>query len=168
MIVREVEHKDAAAIADIYNHYVNESSITFEEDPVDKAEIIRRISETQAQGLPWYVAEGADNKCLGYCYASKWKGRCAYRFSVEITIYLHPNEVGNGAGTTLYRALFDRLKSLDFHVIIGGIALPNPASVRLHEKFGMKKVAQFDEVGFKFGEWIDVGYWQGILSNRDI
>lgn len=168
MRVRCVELKDAAFIADIYNHYVNQSSVTFEEDPVDKAEMARRILETKEQGLPWYVAEDDDEKCLGYCYASKWKGRCAYRFSVEVTVYLQPNEVGKGAGTNLYKVLFDSLKSLGFHVAIGGIALPNPASVRLHEKFGMKKVAHFEEIGFKFGEWVDVGYWQGFLADRDI
>jgi len=168
MIVRAVKLTDTAAIADIYNHYVNESSITFEENSVDRAEMARRISETQEQGLPWYVAQDDGNKCLGYCYASKWKGRCAYRFSVEVTVYLHPSEAGNGIGTSLYKTLFDRLKSMDFHVAIGGIALPNPASVRLHEKFGMKKVAQFEEVGFKFGEWVDVGYWQGFLVDCDI
>ncbi len=168
MIVRAVELTDATVIADIYNHYVNESSITFEEESVDRAEMARRISETQEQDLPWYVAEDDNKKCLGYCYASKWKGRCAYRFSVEVTVYLHPDEVGNGAGTNLYKVLFDNLRSLNFHVVIGGIALPNPASVRLHEKFGMKKVAQFEEVGFKFGEWVDVGYWQGFLTEYAI
>lgn len=167
MIIRSVELTDASSIAKIYNHYVNESSITFEESSVDKAEMASRISETKEQGMPWLVAEDDQKTCLGYCYASKWKGRCAYRFSVEVTVYLHPDHVGIGTGTNLYRVLFDILKSLDFHTVIGGIALPNSASVRLHEKFGMKKVAQFEQVGFKFGDWVDVGYWQGLLSDRD-
>ena len=168
MMIRNVELADAAAIAEIYNHYIHKSIITFEEDAVGQAEMTKRILATQAQQLPWYVAEDDDQKCLGYCYASKWKGRGAYRFSVEITLYLHHDKVGNGAGTSLYKSLFADLKSRDFHVVIGGIALPNPASIRLHEKFGMKKVAHFEDVGFKFGEWVDVGYWQRRLADYDI
>lgn len=95
---------------------------------------------------------------IGYAYASKWKGRCAYRYSVEVSVYLHAEQSGQGMGTALYSALFKQLSELGYHVAIGGIALPNAASVALHEKFGMKKVAHFKEIGFKFGQWVDVGY----------
>ncbi|HEV7431928.1 MAG TPA: GNAT family N-acetyltransferase, partial [Steroidobacteraceae bacterium] len=96
-------------------------------------------------------------------YASRWKGRCAYRYSVESTVYLEPLAVGQGLGTALYSALFARLQELGCHVVIGGIALPNAASVALHEKFGMRQVAHFAQVGNKFGRWVDVGYWQWVF-----
>ena len=97
---------------------------------------------------------------MGYASATKWKGRSAYRFSVETTIYLAPHSVGKRIGTELYRHLLDQLRDLGLHTAIGGVALPNPASVALHEKCGFRKVAHFGEVGFKFGKWIDVAYWQ--------
>ncbi len=123
-----------------------------------------RISEIQEAGLPWLVAIDA-SRVIGYARASKWKGRSAYRFSIESTVYLAPGYSGNGIGSLLYEALIRELKESGFHVMIGGIALPNPASVALHEKFGMKQVAHFNEVGFKFDKWIDVGYWQVTLTS---
>ena len=117
------------------------------------------MRDVRAQKLPWLVALDAD-QCLGYAYATRWKERFAYRFSVESTVYLAPAASGRGLGSALYRALFDELKALGVHAVVGGITLPNPASVALHEKMGMRKVAHFAEIGFKFGEWVDVGYWQ--------
>jgi L-amino acid N-acyltransferase YncA len=162
--VRVVSKDDAMEISEIYNYYILNTHITFEENVVSEKEMENRISEIQEAGLPWLVAIEA-GRVVGYAYASKWKGRCAYRFSVESTVYLAPGHSGNGIGSLLYEALMRELRESGFHVVIGGIALPNPASVALHEKFGMKQVAHFKEVGFKFGKWIDVGYWQAILAS---
>ena len=164
MIIRPVELSDASAIADIYNHYILESTATFEETPINGEDIKERILELNTQNLPWYVAEDSAKNLIGYAYACKWKGRCAYRYSVEVSVYLSPDHVGQGTGSRLYEVLFEKLDSLEYHVAIGGITLPNPASIKLHEKFGMEQVAHFKEVGFKFGDWIDVGYWQGFIS----
>ena len=109
--------------------------------------------------MPWLVAV-IDEAVVGYAYATKWKERSAYRFSVESTIYLANGTEGKGVGSVLYQALFNKLKLKGINNVIGGIALPNPASVGLHEKMGMEKVAHFSKVGFKFDEWLDVGYWQ--------
>jgi phosphinothricin acetyltransferase len=158
-VIREAQVGDFEVIAAIYNHYIRETVITFEEQEVTARDMASRVEEVQAAGLPWLVAEEA-SRVLGYAYASKWKGRCAYRYTVESTVYLEPSAIGRGAGTRLYEALFARLRERSMHVVIGGIALPNESSIALHEKFGMKKVAHFGEVGFKFGRWIDVGYWQ--------
>ena len=79
-------------------------------------------------------------------------------------MYLHPEHLGHGWGSLLYAALLDDLRQLPIHTVIGGVALPNAASVRLHEKLGFRKVAHFSEVGLKFGRWIDVGYWQLLLN----
>lgn len=151
--------RDAAAIAAIYNHYIAATIITFEEEPVGQDEFAGRIGGILADRLPYLVA-ASGRGILGYAYASKWRERSAYRYSTEITVYVGPGEVGRGLGTGLYEALFRDLKTCDVRAVMAGIALPNEASVALHEKFGMRKVAHFEEVGFKLGRWIDVGYWQ--------
>lgn len=159
MIIRPATQDDAAAICAIYNHYVATTTISFEEEPVAPADMAQRIADLKAVGLPWLVAE-QDGRLLGYAYASKWRARPAYRTSVESSVYLDREAAGRGVGTLLYRALLKVLRGLDVHMVIGGIAQPNAASVALHEKLGFRKVAHFSEVGRKFGRWVDVGYWE--------
>jgi L-amino acid N-acyltransferase YncA len=161
-MIRAATTADCEAVAAIYNHYVMKTIVTFEEEPVAPGEIAERLQEVTSASLPWLVAEQGGH-VVGYAYASKWKGRCAYRFSAEITVYLAPSCSGRGLGSTLYDRLFPILRALGIHAVMGGIALPNEASVALHEKFGLEKVAHFREVGFKFDRWIDVGYWQRTL-----
>ncbi len=158
-MIRPVKHEDCEDIVAIYNHYIENSSATFEELSLTGSDIANRLADVQAQGLPWLVAE-EEGVLQGYAYANKWRERSAYRFSVESTVYLAPDSVGSGWGTALYSELFDQLRALELHAVIGGITLPNPASVALHEKMGMHKVAHFPEVGRKQGQWLDVGYWQ--------
>jgi phosphinothricin acetyltransferase len=160
--VRPADARDAEAIARIYNHYIVDTAISFEEQAVSPAEMAERILEVQAVSLPWLVAE-RDGRLIGYAYASKWKGRCAYRHSVESTIYLEAGLERQGIGNQLYGALMADLRERSIHVVIGGIAQPNPACVALHERLGFEKVAHFREVGYKFGRWIDVAYWQKAL-----
>lgn len=160
--IRAATAADAAALARIYNYYVADTIVTFEETPLTAADMAARLAESGALALPWLVAQtGAGVQ--GYAYASRWKGRCAYRHSVEVTVYIEHEAVGRGLGTQLYAGLFAELARGPCHVAIGGIALPNEASVALHEKFGLRKVAHFSEVGYKFGRWLDVGYWQLVL-----
>ncbi|HSR15883.1 MAG TPA: arsinothricin resistance N-acetyltransferase ArsN1 family B [Gemmatimonadales bacterium] len=161
-MIRLAAPADAPAIATIYNHYVRETVVTFEEEPVTDAEMARRIGEVLDASLPWLAAE-EDGTILGYAYGAPWAGRSGYRFSAEITVYLTPGQTGKGIGTQLYDRLFPLLETRGIHAVIGGIALPNPASVALHERFGLTKVAHFGQVGYKFGQWIDVGYWHRIL-----
>jgi L-amino acid N-acyltransferase YncA len=158
-MIRPVTQADAAQICAIYNHYIATSVISFEQTAVSVDEMEQRIAQIEKLGLPWLVA--IENECvLGYAYATTWKARIAYRFSVEITIYLAQNGIAKGIGTRLYQALFEVLEARDVHAVVACIALPNPQSVALHEKFGMRKVGHFVEVGHKFGRWLDVGYWQ--------
>jgi len=164
-MIRTAIIEDAPQLAEIYNHYIAETVVTFEERPVSDVDMAARVEATAAERLPWIVAE-QDNKILGYAYASKWKGRCAYRYSVESTVYLDPNQVAKGLGSELYRALISALQHSGYHVVMGGISLPNSASIALHEKFGFEKVAHFKEVGHKFDQWVDVGYWQLTLPDR--
>lgn len=162
MPIRSATPEDAAAVAAIYNPYVAGTCITFETEPVAAAEMATRISETLDAGLPWLVAE--DGAILGYAHASRWKGRCAYRYSVETTVYLDQAHTGRGLGRALYTGLLEKLRAAGLHTAIGGIALPNEASVALHERLGFENVARFREVGFKQDRWIDVGYWQLLLQ----
>lgn len=157
--IRPAVSSDSVTIAGIYNHYIRESTITFEEQEVAGAEMEARVTDVLASGLPWLVLEDADG-IAGYAYANKWKVRAAYRHSVETTIYLGPTKTRLGYGRSLYEALLAVLREKPIHVVIGGVALPNAASVALHERLGFVKVAHFKEVGFKFNQWIDVAYWQ--------
>lgn len=161
-IVRPATVDDAGALAAIYNHYIADTVVTFEEAPVSKSDMAQRVATVLAAQLPWLVATVV-GELVGYAYAGPWKPRSAYRYSVEIAVYLAPERGGQGLGTLLYEHLFARLEHLGIHAVMGGIALPNAASVALHEKFGMVRVAHFREQGFKFGRWVDVGYWQRLL-----
>jgi L-amino acid N-acyltransferase YncA len=157
-MIRLATADDAAAIAAIYNHYVTTTTITFEEQAVEAGAMARRIEEVGAW-LPWYVFE-RDGMVVGYAYATPWRARSAYRFSVESTVYVAQGYARRGVGSRLYKALIDELRARGIQVVLGGIAQPNPASVSLHEGMGFEKVAHFKRVGRKFEQWIDVGYWE--------
>ena len=158
LCVRPATSDDAADIARIYNHYVRETVVTFEEREVAGVDMADRLDAVRAHRLPWLVALHAGT-LVGYAYAGLWKPRSGYRHSVESTIYLDQAHRGAGLGKRLYERLLAALPE-GVHAVIGGIALPNAASVALHERLGFIKVAHFHEVGFKFQRWIDVGYWQ--------
>ncbi len=160
-MIRPVRPDDAPSICEIFNHYILESPATFEEVAMAPDEMRRRILDV-TQTYPWFVCE-EDGKVLGYSYGRKWRERAAYRHSVEATVYLHPSAGGKGRGSALFDALLNELRARQFHSVIGGVALPNPASIALLEKFGLRQVAHFREVGRKFDRWIDVGYWQLVL-----
>jgi len=162
-LIRAAAPRDAVAIREIYNNYVRETIVTFEEKPVSVGEMRTRIRLIESMGLPWLVAE-TGGRVVGYAYANRWKERAAYRHSVETTVYLRADCTGRGIGRVLYKHLVAELSRLGFHAIIGGIALPNAASQRLHESMGFRKVAHFEHVGRKFDRWIDVGYWQLTLT----
>jgi phosphinothricin acetyltransferase len=161
-MLRQCTPQDASAICGIYNHYVRETVITFEEAPVSEADMAQRIADISSK-LPWYVWV-EDGSVVGYAYATPWKARAAYKHSVEASIYLEHQVTGRGIGTELYKALIADLRRDSFHCVIGGAALPNPASVALHERLGFSKVAEFKEVGFKLGRWVDVAYWELVLD----
>ncbi len=160
-MIRSANDSDAEAIAGLYNHYVENSIATFETEPVSGADMSERVALVQRLGLPWLVIE-ADGQVCGYACAVRWKQRTAYRHSVESTIYMAHDSVGRGLGVPLYSELMRQLEPLGVHAVLAGIALPNEASVGLHEKLGFAKVAHMREVGRKFDRWIDVGYWQRV------
>lgn len=157
-MIRSATAADAAAIATIYNHYVATTTISFEEELIGTDGMAERIA-TVAPRLPWLVCE-QDGQLVGYAYATPWRVRSAYRYSAESSVYLAPGHAGKGIGKRLYHALIGELRERGLHMVIGGIAQPNEASVALHEALGFRKVAHFSEVGMKFGCWVDVGYWE--------
>jgi len=161
-MIRNATPSDAEAICRIYNPYVLETTVSFEEETVAPDEMARRVEAVAFVGLPWLVLEESGH-LVGYAYATPWKTRSAYRHSVESTVYLERSATGAGRGSRLYGELLAELRSRSLRTVIGGIALPNAGSVALHEKLGFRKVAHFESVGWKFGEWVDVGYWQLIL-----
>jgi len=161
-LIRLAAGTDAAAIAAIYRPYVETSRISFEEVPPDAGEIERRM----AQPLhPWLVIEEAD-RVIGYASTSPLRGRSAYRFSVETGLYLEPGAQGRGLGRALLSAHLELLARQGFVTAIAGISLPNAASVALHEKLGFVLSGIERGVGFKLGEWVDVGRWQRDLAPR--
>jgi L-amino acid N-acyltransferase YncA len=166
MHTRAFQPGDENAIADIYNHYISNTTITFEEVPLSALEMRARI-DACTKTCPWLVCE-IEGQVMGYAYATAWKVRAAYRHTVEATVYVRTGSSGQGIGKALYTALLAALFEQGCHVVLGCIALPNAASVGLHQHLGFTKVAHFPEVGRKFDQWLDVGYWQitkGALTN---
>jgi len=162
-MIRSINSRDTEAVVNIYNYYIDNTIVSFEEKPILGCDMLERIATVHSAGYPWLVAED-QNKIVGYAYANQWNNRAAYKHTAEVSVYLSYLDMSRGWGTKLYESLFEKLRNMSIHTVIGGISLPNPASVALHEKFGMTQVANFKEVGYKYDKWIDVGYWQGELS----
>ncbi|MEB8433430.1 GNAT family N-acetyltransferase [Cocleimonas sp. KMM 6892] len=161
-LIRSVTTDDAAAICEVYNYYIENTCISFEYDPVSVEEMTRRISAT-TESYPWIVYE-QQGKIIGYAYANKYAVREAYKGTLEVTIYTENGNGEKGLGTKLYQHLFDLIdNTTSAHTLMSIIALPNEASVKLHEKLGFEKAGHFKEVGFKFDQWVDVGHWQKML-----
>jgi phosphinothricin acetyltransferase len=161
-MIRSVEPKDAREICDIYNFYIINTDISFEEQPVSVDEMEKRIREVTAM-YPWLVAEEG-GKILGYAYSNKYRERSAYRYTAELTIYMKNGEEGRGYGAELMRRVIEETRGRGIHSLISAIAIPNERSVSIHEKFGFEKAGHLKDVGFKFDHWIDVGYWELVLS----
>lgn len=149
---------DLPTLARIYAHYVQGTYATFDLEPPSSSTWRARWEEAKRSGHPWLVAE-VDDAVIGYATTSPHRAKPAYGTTVEATIYLDPHATGRGLGRPLYRDTL-RAAAERFHVVVAGIALPNPASVALHEALGFTAVGVFEEVGCKFGAWRDVGWWQ--------
>lgn len=161
MKIRLATPEDAEALAAIYEPIVRDTSISFELEPPDAAEMRARIEKTL---LPWLVGEDASGAVSGYVYASKHRERAAYQWSVDVTAYVRDDCRGRGIGKRLYTQLFEELVDLGYYQAFAGIALPNEASIALHESVGFKPLGVYEKVGFKFGAWRDVGWWQRELQ----
>lgn len=159
LAIRDAAAADAAIIADIYNHYVVNTTATFQRTPVAAADIGDAILKSDPRNRPYLVSVHGDGNICGYCYADLMRSRCGYRYVVESSVYVAPAAAGNGIGRQLMRRLLERLTTGEAHKVAAVISLPNPASVALHEKLGFVHCGTLPAVGWKFGRWVDTGFW---------
>jgi L-amino acid N-acyltransferase YncA len=159
VLIRHADPKlDAAPCAAIYAPYVLDTVISLEEQPPTKVDMARRIERISGTH-PWLVAEH-ESEVSGFAYASLHRERAAYRWATDVTVYVDPECHRRGIGRFLYTTLFDLLARQGFHVACAGITLPNQASVGLHESLGFVPIGVYRRIGYKFGAWWDVGWWQ--------
>lgn len=161
--MRLATEDDAAAILAIYTPYVQTTAISFELTPPTLAEMQERLHKTLALH-PWLVYETDEQGIAGYVYATKHRERAAYQWSVDVSAYLAPNFHRQGLGRKLYTALFALLRLQGFVSAYAGIALPNEASIGLHQAVGFQPVGVYQQVGYKFGRWYDVSWWHLLLQ----
>jgi L-amino acid N-acyltransferase YncA len=161
--IRFAEPRDAAAIQAIYAPNVVGAAISFELRPPTVAEMADRMSKITAQ-YPWLVAEHA-GKVAGYVYACQHRERAAYRWAVDVTVYVDAAHRRKNVGRGLYTSLLSLLRMQNYSQAFAGVTLPNPGSVGVHEAVGFKRFVVFPQIGFKLGEWRDVGWWQVILQS---
>lgn len=164
MQIRQAAVEDAGRVAEIYNGYVLHTTITFENQAVPVEEMARRIRE-KLGSYDWIVAE-VEQTVVGYAYYGSFRPRPAYAHTVETTLYLAPGYTGQGLGTQLYEHLIESIRRGGFRELIGVVALPNPASIALHRKMGFVEAGLLKNVGYKFGRYLDVSFWQKSLSLR--
>ncbi len=161
-MIRLATPADAPQIAEIYRPFCDGSHVSFEIPAPDAAEMASRIEKINRR-FPWLVSE-IDGGVAGYAYASPHRERAAYRWVVEVTVYVHERFRGRGVGRALYGGLFDRLRSQGMYRAYAGIAMPNPASHALHESMGFTLVGIYRNIGYKLGAWWDVSWWQLALQ----
>lgn len=162
-MLRAVTADDAAVVQAIFAFYVENSAASFELAPPSVAAIAVRIAETTVK-YPWLVYEEG-GEVLGYAYAAQHRPKPAYRWSVDVSIYLRDGAGGRGIGAALYAALLPRVGALGYANAFAGITLPNAGSVALHERFGFRPIGVYEKVGHKLGAWHDVGWWQKTFAH---
>jgi phosphinothricin acetyltransferase len=164
--VRPAIEDDLAAINDLYNHYVAESHVTFDVEPVSMEARRAWFGEHPGGRHRVFVAEDA-GRLIGFASSSRLRPKPGYLTSIETSVYVAADATGRGAGTRLYETLFKAVEGEDVHRAYAGIALPNPGSIALHEKFGFKRVAHFTEQGRKFGRYWDVAWFERPLGRAE-
>jgi len=158
--VRPAAAQDLPSLTAIYNHYVVHTPITFDLAPFEPEQRRPWFDEHRAHGRHRLLVAEADGRVIGYASTSRWRPKPAYDTTVESSVYVHPEAIGRGIGRLLYTTLFDAMAGEDVHTIVAGVALPNDASVALHERCGFSRVGVFAAVGRKFGRYWDVAWFQ--------
>jgi L-amino acid N-acyltransferase YncA len=163
--IRAATERDLPHCREIYNHYVANTIVTFDEDPLTLAEIRKKFRKVEELGYPWLVAETPRHQIIGYAFVMPWRPKAAYRFTVENSIYLGPASTGRGLGAALMTELLDRAKKAKIKEVIAVIADRGAeASIALHKRFGFVEIGHMGKVGFKFGRWIGTVLMQKSLK----
>jgi len=166
-VVREAVDRDFPDVREIYNHYVANSTVTFDESPWTLTALRSKHARVRELGYPFLVAESPNGVVLGFAYVYPWKEKAAYRFTVENSIYLGPASTGKGLGTALMSELLERARAAGVKEVIAVIADRGAeASIGLHERFGFETTGSMGRVGFKFGRWLGVVMMQKSLARR--
>ncbi len=165
-MLRSATTRDASAIAAIYAPFVQAGTRSFESVAPDAAEMARRLERT-LKTHPWIVAEDDAGEIMGYAYATGFRGRDAYRFTAETSVYVRPGSQGCGVGSGLALALLEALRISGYRTAIAVITLPNDPSVRMHERVGYREAGRLPAVGWKADRWIDIGYWHLTLDGGE-
>jgi phosphinothricin acetyltransferase len=163
--IRLARESDVEAIVAIYRPIVEATAISFETIPPEQQEMARRVGDT-LQSYPWLVCD-VGGRIAGYAYAARHRVRGAYRWSVDTSVYIEDRYRRLGVGRGLYVSLFAILAAQGYFNAYAGIALPNPASVALHETMGFQRIGVYRQAGYKLGRWHDVGWWQLILKEHE-
>jgi len=161
-MIRNVKLSDAERIAQIYNYYIENTVVTFDENQVAEETVRQKIEDIRAKSYPYLVYE-EKGQLMGYAYLDTWRSRSAYNITLETSIYVDIQHTGKGWGSKLYEALIEKARGMNIHSLIAGISLPNDYSRKLHKKFGFQLIGNFKEVGIKFNKLIDVEFWQKIV-----
>lgn len=164
MQIRDATDTDADACAAIYAPYVRDTAVSFESEPPGPVEMAERIAHARERHA-WLVAVTDDGTVLGYAYGAPFKPREAYRWTCEVSVYLHPDARGRGTGRALYAALLQRLAERGMVVAVAVLTVPNEASVALHRALGFTEVGVFRGVGWKLGAWRDVAWYRRRLAD---
>jgi phosphinothricin acetyltransferase len=163
--IRDATPQDLPAVREIYNHYVMNSSVTFDEKPMALSDLRRRFAKIQQKKLPFIVAENPAGQVLGYAYVYPWKEKAAYRYTVENSIYLGPAATGKGLGKVLLGELIERSRAAGLKEMIAVIADKGAdASIAIHRDFGFKDIGHMGKVGFKFDRWLGTVLMQKSLK----
>ncbi|HEY6451040.1 MAG TPA: GNAT family N-acetyltransferase [Steroidobacteraceae bacterium] len=163
LLLRSATRADAPSLLAIYRPFVESTSVSFEEEPPSIEQFAARI-EQAVHGWSWIVAE-REGRCIGYAYGSKHRERAAYRWSVEVSAYVHPDQHRRGVASTLYGHLFEALANRGFCNAYAAVTMPNEASLALHRKLGFQPIGVFERVGYKFGRWHDVAWVHRVLRD---
>jgi len=163
-VVRAGGVDDVPALTELYNHFVVSSAHTFDTEPVTEEERLGWLDQYAATGRHRLLVAVDGPSLLGYATSSTFRSRSAYAPSVETSVYCAPEHTGRGVGSLLYARLLEELAAEDVHRAYAGVALPNDASVALHQRFGYRHVGTYTEVGRKFGRWWDVAWYERAMG----
>ena len=156
--------RHAAAILDIFNQVILNSTALYDYKPRSLESMLTWFEAKDSGRFPVIVAESEEGELLGFASYGAFRAWPAYKYSIEHSVYVHENHRGKGVGTTLLKRLIDSASEQQYHCMVGGIDVANTSSISMHEKLGFTHAGTIKQAGFKFGRWLDLGFWQLLLT----